>query len=401
MREILGKLGSALLVCASWCVRTTRSAVLSGRIKVVRAIRSNFARATGRFTWRTVRIASITAALTALALIVGWFGFHRVEAGTIGVKQVNFGGGGIVQEDYASGLHFGLKGYHSWHAIDGRTQMISYGWSAEPADAEHLKVRTADGNYVRIGLAVPFRVLRGEAHKLVEDGLKSTYRKRVQTSIEKILTTEFGRLTTEQFWDTDLRSACIATAQPRLNRELSSLHVEALDILVENFRFNPEYENRMQQVQLDAVKLIVDKTKAAVDVEQRRIDGALREIERAESELAIEQKKQIDSENDAGRKRIEAKFADARYYDQTRRAHGSAEYERLVSEGERRVAQVEQLRIAAENEGFGSLGGRLMLARQAAENLKIKQVTLNSNDPRSPSVLDMDALVQLLVGATK
>jgi hypothetical protein len=401
MKEFFAKLGSGLVVCAVWTVRTTRTAAVSLRTNVVRAARSNFARATARITLRTVRVASITAMITSLALFAGWAGLQRVEAGTIGVKQVNFGGGGIVHEDYPSGLHFGIKGLHSWHEIDGRTQMISYGWSAEPADAEHLKVRTADGNYVRIGVAVPFRVIRGDAYKLVEDGLKSTYRKRVQTSIEKILTTEFGRLTTEQFWDPESRAACITAALPSLNRELNTLHVEALDILVENFRFNPEYEDRLQQVQLGAVKKIVDQTKAAVDVEQRKIDTALREIERAESDLTLELKKGIDTENDAGRTRIEAKFAEARYYDQTRKAQASMEYDRLVAEGERRVAQVEQLRIAAENQGYGSRGGRLLLARLAAENLKIKQVTLNSNDPRSPSVLDMDALVALLVGAAK
>jgi hypothetical protein len=401
MKEFFAKLGFAIAASVSWIARTIRALAASVRTNAARAVRSKFARATGRFTLRTARIAVLTALITAATLFAGWVGFERVEAGTIGVKQVNFGGGGIVSEDYPSGLHFGIKGFHSWHQIDGRTQMISYGWSSEPADAEHLKVRTADGNYVRIGLAVPFRVIRGEAHRLVEDGLKSTYRKRVQTSIEKILTTEFGRLTTEQFWDTALRTDCIATALPKLNRELSSLHVEALDILVENFRFNPEYEDRLQQVQLGAVKKIVDQTKAAVDVEQRKIDAALREIERADNDLTLELKQEIDAANDAGRKRIEAKLAEARYYDQTRKARATAEYESLVAQGERQVSQVEQLRIAAENEGYSSRGGRLLLARLAAENLKIKQVTLNSNDPKSPSVLDIDSLVALLVGGAK
>ena len=401
MKAFLAKLGSVLVVLFIWLRRVVTAGVVRTRTVITRAVRSQHARTVGRGTLRAARIVAFTAVISAWALFTGWFGFQRVPPGAIGVKQVNFGGGGIVQEDYASGLHFGLKGYHSWHAIDGRTQLISYGWSAEPYDAEHLKVRTADGNYVRIGLAVPFRVIRGEAHKLVEDGLKSTYRQRVQTAIERMLTTEFGRLKTEEFWDTDLRTACTQAALPKLNRELAALHVEAQSILVENFRFNPEYEDRLQQVQLDALRTIVNTTKAAVDLEQSKIEESLREIERAESDLTIDLKKQIDGENDAGRKRIEAQLAEARYYDQTRKAQATAEYERLVAEGERVVTQVEQVRIAAENQGYGSLGGKLLLARQAAENLKIKQVTLNSNDPRSPSVLDMDELVRLLVGVKK
>jgi regulator of protease activity HflC (stomatin/prohibitin superfamily) len=401
MKNVLIKLQSALAVLFGWTRRITVAGARRTWTLVVRGARSRFARATTRFTLRTARVTGLAAAIAALALLFGWIGFHRVPPGTIGVKQVNFGGGGIVREDYPSGLHYGLKGYHSWHAIDGRTQMISFGWSDEPADAEHLKVRTANGNYVRIGLAVPFRVKRGEAHQLVEDGLKSTYRQRVQTAVEKTLTTELGRLSTEEFWDTDRRNAALAEALPKLNRDLAPLHVEAQDVLIELFRFNPEYENRQQQIQQDALKAIVDQTKKAIDTEQRKIDQFLREVERAESDLTIELKKAIDTEHDAGRKRIEAKLAEARYYDQTRKAQATAEYERLVNEGEREVAQAEQLRIAAENQSYGSLGGKLLLARQAAENLHIQQVTLNSNDPKSPSVLDLDELVRLLVGTAK
>lgn len=371
------------------------------RPSLVSRLRWTWLARVGRVTLRVARVAVFTCALTGLALFVGWFAFQRVPVGAIGVKQVNFGGGGIVAEDYASGLHFGLRGYHSWHEIDGRTQMTSFTWSAEPGDAEHLKVRTADGNYVRIGVAVPFRVKRGEAHALVEDGLKSTYKQRVQTAIEKTLTSELGRLTTEAFWSTSARNACLAQALPTLNAELAPLHVEAQDILVELFWFNPEYENRQQQVQLDALKSVVEETRQRVEALQRRIDQTEREIERSESDLGIELRKTIDAEHNAGRTRIEATLAEARFYDQTRKAQGDAEYERLVAEGEREVAQAEQVRVAAENQSYGTSGGQLLLARQAAENLNIKQVTLNSNDPRSPSVLDLDELVRLLVGSIR
>ncbi|MBI5365344.1 MAG: hypothetical protein HZA53_19360 [Planctomycetes bacterium] len=391
----IGQRGAAL---AAGSKRALLRGLQRGRQLVLAAVRSRFARATGRITLRTARVGAIAVVLAGLALFVGWIGFHRIEPGTIGVKQVNFGGGGVLAEDFSSGLHWSLKGYHSWHAIDGRTQMISYGWSAEPADAEHLKVRTADGNYVRIGVAVPFRVKRGEAHALVKDGLKSTYKERVQTAVEKTLTSELGALKTEEFWDTDKRNACVSAALPKLNRDLAPLHVEAESVLIELFRFNPEYENRQQQIQLDALKQVVDTTKLAIDVEQKKIDAFQREIERAEVDLRIELQHAIDAENDAGRTRIEAVLAEGRYYDQTRKAAATAEYERLVMEGEREVAQADALRVAAENERYSTRGGQLLLARQAAENLHIKEVTLNSNDPRSPNLFDLDGLVRLFVG---
>ena len=41
----------------------------------------------------------------------------------------------------------------------------------------------------------------------------------------------------------------------------------------------------------------------------------------------------------------------------------------------------------------------LQQARDAAENLNFTSVTLNSNDPAVPSVIDIDALVDLLIGS--
>ncbi|MBK7643873.1 MAG: hypothetical protein IPJ19_12645 [Planctomycetes bacterium] len=39
-----------------------------------------------------------------------------------------------------------------------------------------------------------------------------------------------------------------------------------------------------------------------------------------------------------------------------------------------------------------------MLARQAAQNLNLRSVTLNSNDPRVPLILDLDELAARLLG---
>lgn len=43
-------------------------------------------------------------------------------------------------------------------------------------------------------------------------------------------------------------------------------------------------------------------------------------------------------------------------------------------------------------------GAELHLGRKAAESLQIQSVTLNSNDPSVPSILDLDELTELLLG---
>lgn len=398
MKHVFARFGALVVSGARLGTRGARLGFLALVALARRLVRARLTRLAWRATLRTARVGALAAFVAGCALGAGWLCFHRVPPGTIGVQQVNFGGAGIVPRDFPSGLHFSLRGWHSWHAVDARTQHLAFSWSAEPCDAEYLKVRTADGNYVRVGLAVPFRVRAGEAHLLVEQGLKSTYRQRVMNTVEKVLTSEFARLRTEEYADTTKRLELVARALPLLNADLAALHVEATDVLIEHFRFNNEYENRQQQVQYDALKEVVSRTTEANLAEQALIDQTLRDIAEDEAQLSIELTREIERAYHAGRKGIEARLAEARYYDQTRRAEGEAEFQRLVAAGERELAQAEALWTTAENESFATRGGRVLLARAAARNLNVDKVTLNSNDPRQPSLLDLDGLVRLFVG---
>ena len=72
------------------------------------------------------------------------------------------------------------------------------------------------------------------------------------------------------------------------------------------------------------------------------------------------------------------------------------QFERAKADSALALQRVEDLREKLTHE---SAGGRVHLAREAAANLKISKVTLNSNDPSVPTVLDLDALVEMLLGA--
>ena len=59
--------------------------------------------------------------------------------------------------------------------------------------------------------------------------------------------------------------------------------------------------------------------------------------------------------------------------------------------------QAEALRNQLRNEILNSKGGSIFLALEAAENLNMRQVMLNSNDPRVPLVIDLDEMARLLM----
>ena len=90
--------------------------------------------------------------------------------------------------------------------------------------------------------------------------------------------------------------------------------------------------------------------------------------------------------------------AEAEIYDRRVRAEADAEYETLIAEGNLAVAKSEALRNELRNKALDTLGGRIYLAKQAADNLQFEHVTLNSNDPSVPSILNINELVKMLVG---
>jgi regulator of protease activity HflC (stomatin/prohibitin superfamily) len=400
MKRFFTALGNGIVVAFRWCARALRSAAIRLRRFVAAIVSSRLVRGTVRTVLSTVRVATWTAAFAALAFFTGWLCFRRVPPSMIGVKQMNFGGEGIVARDYPCGLHFGLRGLTDWHFVDGRTHVISFAWESEGGDHPMLDVRTKDGTLAQVGVSVPYRVKRGEAHDLVKEGLKTAYRQRVKSTVEKVMLEELADLSAADLASTNARLACAQAALPKLNAQLAALHVEAERVLITQVMFGIEYEKKLQLKQLTAQEALLFVAKTERDKQQVQNTMFLESIDASEKTIAAEMNKRIAERYAEGRRTIAGIETEAREYDKRRRTEAQAEYDRLVAAGERALSKSEQLKEEMANEVYDSKGGRMMLARRAAENLNIRQVTLNSNDPRVPSVLDLDDLVKLLVGGS-
>jgi regulator of protease activity HflC (stomatin/prohibitin superfamily) len=398
MRDFTAAWLGALARASVFVVRALAAVVLVPVRLAQRLRTSRPARKGARFVLAGARVALGAAALAALALAGGWLFTERIPLGCVGVKQINFGGGGIVARDFDTGLAFSLRGYHSWHLVDRRTRVLTFAWESDGGDRPMLEVRTRDGNVAQVGASIPWRVRTGEAHLLVRDGLKSAYPQRTRATIEKVLLEELASLSTDDLSRTETRLAKADEALPKLNALLAQYHVEAESILITQVWFGAEYEKKLQQKQLTHQEALLSNAGKLVDRERQSVELFKQGIDASEKSIRADMDKEIEQRFAGGRMRIAEIQAESKYYAKTRRAAAQAEYDKLVAEGERSVAQAESLKDSLTNESLETQGGRLVLARRAAENLNIKQVTLNSNDPRVPSVLDLDELVRLLIG---
>jgi len=346
-----------------------------------------------------VRVALFTALFTGLSLGLGWLLFQRVPAGFIGVRQDNFGAG-IVAVDHPAGIHFAPRGFVTWHHVERRTFVLDFAWESEGGDHPPIEVRTKDGNVCHLAVSMLYRVKPGAANALVRDGLRTAFHQRVRATMGKIVVEEFGKLTSTEYADTDTRLARCDATLARLNVLLAVYHVEAESLLVTQFLFAMQYEVKLQEKQLLAQQELM--TAAQQELEEAREEIKLQEvrIESSEKRIRAERDALIQVRHAEGRTRIITLEQEAKEYDRRRKVQAQAEYDRLVAEGDRALAWAQGLPDMLSNELYDSEGGRILLAKKAAENLNLKSVTLNANDVRVPNVLDLDEMTRLLLGAT-
>lgn len=369
---------------------------LAARAASARAVRRTLSA-----VWAVLRsatqVAAASSALALSALGALWLGFERVPAGAIGVKQSDWGDAGLVEQDFAPGLQRSLRGWSAWHLLDGRTHFLTFGWETDGAALPVLDLRTKDGNEVKVSATVPYRIRPGEGWQLVRDGFKSSYKSLARTTAESLLMQEFANLSSSDFADTDVRLARCAEALPRLNALLAPYHLEAETIQIHQVLFWIEYEKKLQAKQLTR-QLALEAEAAAQVEEERRADTLAESIDAEEKQLRAEMDMQIEQMNADSQRAVAAIRREAQTYDELHRSEVQATYAREVAEGELALARAQALKDRLTHQVYDTAGGRILLAREAARNLRIKQVTLDSSDPRVPSVLDLDQMVQLLIG---
>ena len=90
--------------------------------------------------------------------------------------------------------------------------------------------------------------------------------------------------------------------------------------------------------------------------------------------------------------------AKAEIYSATKRAEGEAKRDIDIAEGKLALDQSEAIRNELRTSALNSEGGRILLALEATANLMIPNVTLNSDDPSVPMLLDLGTMTRMLVG---
>ncbi len=354
---------------------------------------------------RTKMLLSLPVLLIMAVIVFALF-FKKVPVATTGVRQSRWTEGGIEAQDYETGYQLGISGVHLWHFLPKRTHFVHFigdghGLASRGGLEDRqpaLEIRTKDNNIVSVDVSIPYRIIKGSAHEIVQNRLTLTYPERVKSTVESVLRAELSELTSEDLQITMERLKRAESTLPVLNQELAKFHVVADRILLRQVRFTAEYEAKLQEKQFLRQKAKLDQALTAqnnmekeVNEEEKKIDAEiLKDTREWEQKFQVER-----SNNDVA---IATIRAEAQVYQQRTRAEGDAEGTIARAQGQLRVELAAALRDELRNAALASRGGSIKLALEAVENLNVESVVLNSNDPAVPMFLDLGEMTELLVG---
>jgi regulator of protease activity HflC (stomatin/prohibitin superfamily) len=349
----------------------------------------------------------------------------RIPVRTYGVRQTIWGGAGIEARDFTTGFHVGISGFHKWHLLDASTHFLEFvavderqgiagparphsifprsgGPSdlATPAYTRHaaLEIRNRDGNIVTIDASVPYRIVPGAAHRIVQDGLKVTYQDRVKATVESVLREILSEMSNEAFQEMDKRLATSAKALEALNRKLEQFHVKAESVLVRRVAFQTDYEAKLQQKQLLTQKANLDQAETLRFQEVLKTGTIEKEIAAAEAQSKAQWEKRMETLRAEYTLQIAQIQGEALQYSKRTKSEAEATYQTRIAAGKLAKDQAEALSNQLRSEALATAGGQIYVARLAAQNLKLGKVVLNSTDPRVPLLLDVHKLAELFIG---
>ncbi|NQU40709.1 MAG: hypothetical protein HQ523_12205 [Lentisphaerae bacterium] len=347
---------------------------------------------------KVVSVIIIAAILGSWALVeiltvdipIGQTGVRVQQYGILGKR-------GVVAMDFGPGWHRDLGPIDSWVMYDSTVQTLEMTKTARRGSSpgqDDVKVQSVDGNAISLDVTVKYRIAEGMAHKLYEDtGAGTQYRTIVRNEAENACMGRFGQMATEEFYDPDQKRVRSKEVLDELTESLTDNYIEVIDVLIRNVEFEERYESKIRSKKLADQEVELNKSMA----EAERMRGKTQVIEAETEKLVkiITQEKEselvrMEAQTDLEIAKIEAQYkkyatektADADLIADQKQAAG----QRLVREAE---AEGERLR----NEALTGAGGAIMVALEAARNLKISDVTISTLEV---DLLDIDGMAEKL-----
>ena len=353
-----------------------------------------------KFLARYIVPISIVLAIIVIIVIVR-FMIIRVPMDQIGVKTAVWGlKRGVVQKDYKPGWHRYIRKTATWDLYDATVQTFNFTREARTPDGKiesrELPVRTVDDYNVTVDVIIKFQIQRGKAHKIREEiGPGDRYKVFIASDIREISRNVLGKMTEKDLYNPDQKRRRAEEAKQLLAVAFENRHINIIDFLILDMRFDPQLERKIKNVKLAELDEVLNISKERA-VNQRGITQTIDATTEALAEKIQSNKDgKIVSLNakmvtkvteilaDANKFLIEKK-AEGNLYKEERRAAGVLLIARAKAEGER-----------LRRKAMTGTGGDLIVALEAARNINLDDVVVSTQDI---DLLDIEKMIDKLGG---
>jgi regulator of protease activity HflC (stomatin/prohibitin superfamily) len=306
---------------------------------------------------------TMRSVLAVLALMsVAGCTCHSTEANEVGVltnKIAPFGTKGVQPDAYAPGATYFFPAFITdWHTFETKLQNLRM--TKNPVHeqaADDVEFKTVDGNDISVDVTVAWRIDPTKAPHILQRVGESTADvedRLVRPAVRAYVRDSLNRLRSEDFYVADKRFAAAEEAKKLLMNALNPEGVIVEQVILNEHRFNPAYEEVIREKKLaeqNAEKLKSEGSAAA--------EEAKRNLESARGKVA----QQI-----AG---ATGELAQAKLAADAQLVKSKNEGTALLTEAKTRAQGIEK-----ENAAMGGAGGKTMVKLRIAEALQGKRILL-------------------------
>jgi regulator of protease activity HflC (stomatin/prohibitin superfamily) len=311
--------------------------------------------------------------------------FTYVAPNEYGIKVVQVGilsPRGVHREVYQTGYHFVLRpfGIERMFLFPKDVQVLDLTGTREEA-AQEAKVtkpahiQTSDGFFVDVDVSILYRVKDpyvvftrlGPGRLFESNG--------ILPKAEPFLKQTLGELTTEEFYNSHLRSQKAEMAHDLLDKDLEPYGLEVKQVLVRYFRYTEEIQRNIEEKKLKDQLVFKNQAES-----RAAIEGALLKKSIQEGQATVDVKLQ------EGRAYVTRKEAERDLYVRSKRA----EADLLVKLAEAKKTQL-------RNDALQGAGSDRMVGLKLAEVYKgLELIVLPSDGPNGVNPLDLERTMKLL-----
>ena len=353
-----------------------------------------------KFLARYIVPISIVLAIIVIVVIVR-FMIIRVPMDQIGVKTAVWGlKRGVVQKDYKPGWHRYIRKTATWDLYDATVQTFNFTREARTPDGKiesrELPVRTVDDYNVTVDVIIKFQIQRGKAHKIREEiGPGDRYKVFIASDIREISRNVLGKMTEKDLYNPDQKRRRAEEAKQLLSVAFEKRHINIIDFLILDMRFDPQLERKIKNVKLAELDQVLNISKERA-VNQRGITQTIDATTEALAEKIQSNKDgKIVSLNAEMVTKVTEILADANKFLIEKKAEGNLYKEERRAAGELLIARAKAEGERLRRKAMTGAGGDLIVALEAARNINLDDVVVSTQDV---DLLDIDKMIDKLGG---